>query len=104
MGNAMHIHGPLNKPNVPPQNIDRTGRTNNSSVRRVADPDVDTSRIEAVTTESARLVEALRELPDVRVGKIHEIAERLAKGDYLSKEEALKTAEAISETELFFDF
>jgi hypothetical protein len=49
----------------------------------------------AVSSETTGLVSALQDIPDVRPEVIEEIQRRLDRGDYLSRDAAEKTAEAI---------
>ncbi len=49
----------------------------------------------ATRSETAPLVASLHEIPDVRADVIEEVRERLNRGEFLSRDAAEKTAEAI---------
>ncbi|MBS0201933.1 MAG: flagellar biosynthesis anti-sigma factor FlgM [Planctomycetes bacterium] len=48
-----------------------------------------------VSSEAATLVSSLHDIPDVRPEVIEEVRRRLSRGEFLSRDAAEKTAEAI---------
>ncbi len=106
MGIVMHVHGPLNNPDLPPQSIHRAGRTGSSPLRRVdgGEQEQASLRTELVATESAQLVDKLRGFPEVREDKLDQIRERMANGEYLTHDAAQQTAKAIADSPQFFEY
>lgn len=49
----------------------------------------------AVSSETASLVDSLHDLPEVRAEVIEEVRKRLSRGEFLTRDAAEKTAQAI---------
>ena len=99
----MNIHGPRNEPHVPPHLISRGQQSQAggpvADQRAAQGGSVDGSAASEHTAapELLRLTAQLRDLPEVRGDRIKEVMQRLADGEYLTKEAARKTAHAILE-------
>lgn len=68
-----------------------------SGVARDVQVDVPAQPKDAYTpsAEWLRLVELVKQVPEIREDRIHEVSQRLQRGDYLSPDSAAKTADAM---------
>lgn len=77
---------------LPGRKIGRSVQESSSASKARSDQPVQN---EPISAETAALVGALHDVPEVRPDVIEEVRQRLQKGEFLSREAAEKTAEAI---------
>jgi hypothetical protein len=77
---------------LPGRKVGRPAQGSSSASRARPDQPADT---EPVSGETAALVGALHDIPEVRPEVIEEVRRRLDRGEFLSRDAAEKTAEAI---------
>lgn len=77
---------------VPGRKVGRPVQGSSSASRARSDQPVET---EPVSAETVALVTALHDIPEVRAEVIEEVRRRLDRGEFMSRDAAEKTAEAI---------
>ena len=97
----MHIHGPQNQPHLQANDLKRladSGSGKHLSARQTTRNGAAGAASEAehvLSPELRKLAAEVRKSPEIREERLKDVTTRLARGEYLTKEMAQRTAAAI---------
>jgi hypothetical protein len=89
----MQIDPSFNGRPIPGRKIGRPAQGASSASRAPSDQSAGSG--ETIPAENAALIVALRDFPDVRPELVEDVRQRLDRGEFLTRDAAEKTAEAI---------
>ncbi|HUS40192.1 MAG: hypothetical protein WBF93_02355 [Pirellulales bacterium] len=99
----MHIHGPHDGLNLDAKSLRRSSdspkgqRIDSQAAAANSATDIPHAAEHTSAPEIVQLVSRLHAIPEVREHRIAEIAERLSRGEYLTRDAAERTAALIAE-------